>query len=407
MPLKILFLSPRQCWPPRSGAKLREYYFARALGERARLTYVYFADPGEKPLTCSQLPFCERVVSVPKPATYGLVNLARGVFGRWPLPVLNYTSGEMKHALARLPDPRGFDLLHFDSIHMFRYADPLGAAKVVYNWHNIESELMRRYSRTVASTARRLYSAHTARKLEALERRILGSAFGNIVCSPRERAQLQQIVPSARIAVIENGVDALQFAAVDDGPEVNQRGDALQRIVFVGKMDYHPNVEAVTAFVREVWPKLREQMPMLRFTIVGADPSPAVRALQETAGIEVTGTVPDVSPYYRGALAAIVPLRTGGGTRLKILEAMAAHTPVISTAIGAEGLAVTPGRDILIAEGRSAEAWLTHLTVLANSPGRRAEIATAAFELVASRYDWESLGEQLWLTYQSWLGKAR
>lgn len=409
-PLKILFISPRQCWPPRSGAKLREYYFARALGERAELTYAYFSDPGEKPLTATQLPFCARIVSVPKPATYGAVNLARGIVGRWPVSVLNYTSGEMKNALAELPDARGFDLVHLDSIHMLRYTEQLGRAKVIYNWHNIESELMRRYGQTNSSAARRLYASHTAKKLEALERHILASAFGHIVCSEREREQLRRLAPKARVAVVENGVDTLHFAGNGGAPETGAlETGALEtkpRIVYVGKMDYHPNVEAVTAFVRDIWPKIHERMPSLRLCIVGADPPPVVTALREAAGVEVTGTVPDVSPYYRGSLASIVPLRTGGGTRLKILEAMAAETPVISTEVGAEGLAVTPGRDILIADASSPDAWLEHLTLLAGSPERRAQITAAGLELVRARYDWALLGQQLWSTYEGWLRSA-
>lgn len=404
--MKILFVSPRQCWPLLSGAKLREYHFARALGERAKLTYAYFADRGEPPLTSRQLPFCERIISVPKPASYGIANLVRGVFSRWPLPVLNYTSHEMKGALARIPGGvRDFDVVHFDSIHMIRYSDQVGSAKIIYNWHNIESELMRRYSQTVGSRPRRMYAAHTAKKLELLEREVLASAFGHIVCSERERAQLHQIAPTARIAVIENGVDTRSMAGAD-----NEIG-TLDRIVFVGKMDYYPNVDAITTFVRTVWPGIRERMPSLRLCVVGADPPPGVIALQEIAGIEVTGTVPDVGPYYRNSLAAIVPLRTGGGTRLKILEAMAAHTPVISTEVGAEGLNVTAGRDLLIAEADSAaspsaDAWLKHLMLLAGSPERRAQITAAAFKLVQSRYDWRRLGELLFSTYENWLGTA-
>ena len=379
---------------------MREYHLARALGERARLTYAYFSDPGELPLTRSELPFCEQIVAVPKPASYGALNVLRGIAGRWPVSVLNYTSSEMETALASLPDPRSFDLLHIDSIHMVRYADRFGAQKAIYNWHNIESELMRRYSATVFSGPRRLYASLTARKLEALEKQILRSALGHIVCSEREFQQLRRIAPAARIAVVENGVDTTQFEAVEEIA-------ARDRIVFVGKMDYYANIEAATSFVRNIWPKIREQMPFLRLTIVGADPPRAVSALQESSGVEVTGTVPDVAPYYRGSLAAIVPLNTGGGTRLKILEAMAAHTPVISTVIGAEGLRVSPGRDILIAEADSPESWLNHLTLLSDSAEARAAIAAAGFELVKSRYDWTQLGQQLWSTYEEWLRMAR
>ena len=136
-------------------------------------------------------------------------------------------------------------------------------------------------------------------------------------------------------------------------------------------------------------------------------PGPAVLALAELPGVHVTGTVPDVRPYYREALAAIVPLRTGGGTRLKILEAMAASVPVVSTPLGAEGLDVTPGRDILIAGLDDAEAWASHLLALADaSSGRRQALVAAAFRRAQTQYDWDALGQTLWATYQGWFGQG-
>src|SRR5205085_8351398 len=140
----------------------------------------------------------------------------------------------------------------------------------------------------------------------------------------QERQQLLKLAPGARISVIDNGVDTTYFSEGAAGSEKN-------RILFVGSMNYHPNIEAAVAFARELWPALKKHMPGYKLTILGANPDPAVIALRELDGVEVTGTVPDVRPYYREALAAIVPLRSGGGTRLKILEAMAAGVPVISS----------------------------------------------------------------------------
>jgi len=399
--VRILFLSPRQCWPALSGAKLREYHLARALSQRAELTHVYFTEPGEQPLTAGDLPYAKRIVAVPKPRVYGPWNLARGVIGKWPLPVLNYTSRAMTEALEELDSGGGYDLVHLDSIHMLRYLKPLKrvlgkAPRVTYDWHNIESEAMRRYAESTSSTARRIYANITARKLEALERGILASGFGHIVCSERERLQLQRIAPSARIAVIENGVDCGYFPGL--------RGEAdRHRIVYVGKMDYYPNVDAVVEFARKTWPVVKDQMKGMTLTIVGANPTAEVRALAGIAGIEVTGTVPDVRPYYREALAAVVPLRTGGGTRLKILEAMAAEVPVISSPLGAEGLIVTPDSDILIANPDDPQSWIRHLQELEQSEERRQQISARALQLVKSRYDWKSLGESLIDTYEGWL----
>ena len=270
---------------------------------------------------------------------------------------------------------------------------------LVYNWHNIESELMRRYSAAVNTPARRIYSAWTARQLERLERSILRTGSGHVVCSEREQAQLQKIEPSARIAGVPNGVDTAYFAGASPPGR-------RHRIVFVGAMKYPPNIEAAVTFSHNVWPQLRERLPGYCLTLVGANPVPAVIALRDIPGVEVTGTVPDVRPYYREALAAIVPLRTGGGTRLKILEAMAAGVPVVSSALGAEGLSLEPGTNILLADLDDGESWVRALAGLAESEPRRRELTSAALQLVRDHYDWTSLGESLSRIYVDWLEQA-
>jgi len=400
--MRILFLSPRQCWPPLSGAKLREYYFARALGQHAAVTHVHFTEPGAAPLTRADLPCCRDVISVPKPRAYTPWKIVRGLAGRWPLPVLNYTSSEMSSALTRAIRGQHFDLVHLDSIHMAASVEPIaeamgGKPRIVYNWHNIESEVMRRYKAGERSPVRRLYSAITARQLEALERSILHSAFGHVVCSDRERDQLLNVAPEARIAVVPNGVDTAYFENTTT-PAVPRT-----RIVFVGLMNYHANVEAAVSFARDVWPRLRSRLPGVSLTIVGASPAPAALALRRLPGIEVTGTVPDVRPFYREALAAIVPLRTGGGTRLKILEAMAAGVPVVSTPLGAEGLDVTPGENIILADPDDPDAWIRELATLAESESRRQQLTESGRRLVREHHDWRILGELLCQTYFRWL----
>jgi len=400
--VRILFLSPRQCWPARSGAKLREYHFARALGQRGPLTYLYFADPGTEPLTRKELPFCHEVIAIPKPSAYGPAKLIQGVLGRWPLPVLNYTSAEMSAAVDRLAGANTYDLIHLDGIHMIRYGQIAAIhggsrTRIAYNWHNIESEAMLRFSATVSSVSKRWYARLTASKLAALEQDILKTAFGHVVCSLREREELQRLAPSARIAVVENGVDVAGFQ-----PRANISAPS-RKLVFVGLMDYYPNVEAATSFAQNTWPRLRQRFPELTLWIVGANPTPAVIELGKLEGVTVTGTVPEVRPYYRDALAAIVPLRSGGGTRLKILEAMAAGVPVVSTPLGAEGLTVTPGENILLADPDDAETWLGHVGHLMESEPGRKVLSDSAFELVRTTYDWEILGRKLGDTYEGWL----
>ena len=388
---RILFISPRQCWPPLSGAKLREYYFLRALAQDARITYLYFAET-EQDLS-AQLSFCETVAAVPKPHTYGTWNLVKGALGRLPLPILNYSSPAMSRVLAQQKGP--FDLLHLDSIHMVRYGAPAG--RVVYNWHNIESEAMQRYGDSIASPARRVYARLTTRKLRRLEREILQTSLGHVVCSERERKQLEEIAPAARIVAVENGVDTEYFASARAAVATRRR------LLFVGKMDYHPNVDAVKHFAASVWPSLSKQWPEWTLTIAGSDPVEAVQALAGSRNVEVTGTVADLRPYYREAVAAIVPLRTGGGTRLKILEAMAAGVPVISTRLGAEGLSVEPDRNILLADADQPADWIAQLQRVHAQPEQWRSLAERGLELVKARYDWSICGEALRRTYNDWL----
>lgn len=399
--MRTLYVSPRQAWPVVSGAKLRDFHLARALGEAGELSWVFYQSPGDPPLTAAELPFCRRWQAVPRPPLYTPAKLVRGLSSRWSLPVVNYTSPQMTVALRQLLQQHRFDAIHVDSVHMAACVEaalpPGTVLPIFYNWHNIESELMRRYSASAAALPRRLYARFTAAKLERDEARILNTADGHIVCSQREQELLSRQAPESRIAVIENGVDA-EFFSSPPLPEVHRN-----RLVFVGSMSYHANADAAMWFAREVWPGLHQRFQGWTLTLVGSDPGEAVRALAGIAGVEVTGTVPDVRPYYQTAFAAVVPLRTGGGTRLKILEALAAGVPVISTAEGAEGLAVQPDREFLLAQ--DAGQWLPLLESLLQE--RRAEaLRQAGLDLVHSRYDWQTIGAQLVATYRGWLAST-
>ena len=393
--MRILLLSPRQACPPTSGAKLREYHLARALGREASLTWIYFADPGAN--NGDTLDFPAERIALPRPKPYTPYKIAAGVFGRWPLPVVNYTSVAMRAAITKAIQKNKFDLVQVDAIQLAAYTPLLQSllpgVPIVYDWHNIESELMYRYAAHTPSPAKQMYARMTARRLAAVERWLLASAGGHIVCSERERLQLAAIAPEARIATIDNGVDTSSFDATAAS---NQRRDSL---VFVGAMAYHANVEAVVWFATKIWPRLQSESPGLRLVLVGANPTPDVTALASISGVEVTGTVPDVRPYYGRAIAALAPLRTAGGTRLKILEAMAARVPVISTAVGAEGLDVLPGKDIFIAEG--LDEWSAALRLL-QDPHVWTGAADAGRSLARRRYDWEVLGQRLRDTYQTW-----
>jgi glycosyltransferase involved in cell wall biosynthesis len=203
--------------------------------------------------------------------------------------------------------------------------------------------------------------------------------------------------------VIENGVDTEYYSDAQIEKAAGARRDApgKNRIVFVGSMDYHANIEGVVNFAREVWPNLRARQPKLVFTIVGRYPSREVRELARTPGIEVTGRVDDVRPFYRKAVAAIVPLNVGGGSRLKILEAMAAGVPVVSTTLGAEGLDMRHGENILIAD--TNEQLVEAIVSVVEDEARLNRLGAAGRALVSNHYDWAKLGGLLFEIYQKLL----
>lgn len=390
--LSVLQFAPRACWPLDTGAKLRNYHLARVLGAQARVALLAFAEQGQSVSDLAEI--FEQVVTVPRGKGYSFGNVLRGAVGTTPLPLLNYTTAEMKQALARVLEDNDFDVVQVESIHLMNYLPVIRAARrrplAVCDWHNVESDLMRQYAENERNVARKAYARRTARLMSEFEERALNEFDAHLTVSEDDAERLRSTNSKARIFVIENGVDVAGFA--------NEDARKKTRIVFVGSMDYHANIEGVTSFARNVWPLLHRKKPELSFTIVGRDPAQSVRELSSIAGVEVTGSVDDVRPYYREALAAVVPLNVGGGSRLKVLEAMAAGVPVVSTIRGAEGLAVRSSVNILLVE--SNEEFVDAIISLADRQELRNRIIAGGRALIAERYDWSKIGATLLGHYQ-------
>jgi polysaccharide biosynthesis protein PslH len=404
--MRILYFSSRDCWPPNTGARIRDYYLAREMARQASVTY--FGLPniddgrGAAP-PAPEVSGIQNMVLVPKQARYTPWKLFRGLWGPEPVTVLNCETPRGKRELARLLDAGSFDTVQMEGVHLIGYLPVLRAARgrprVICDWHNIESEILRRYSETVPSPARRWYARRTAQLIERAENRLLRSCDAHVVVSERERLQLLERVPEAHIHVVGNGVDTAYFD-VPAGASEQEHTD----IVFVGSMNYHANIDAAVWLAREVWPAVREQNPALRLCLVGCDPAPDVRALGALERVIVTGTVEDLRPYYRRALVAVAPLRSGSGTRLKILEAMAARVPVLSTTLGAEGLDISPGRDLMIAD--SAVEIARAIVRLSADPEECERLSRSGHALVQARYDWRALGQRLSSIHQEVAARA-
>jgi polysaccharide biosynthesis protein PslH len=393
--IRILQFASRVCWPLDTGAKLRNYHLARVLSQRANVTLLAFGDHHNSITELEKV--YERAITVPRRGGYTFDKIVLGAIGRTPLPLLNYTTEGMKQALAKLLAESHFDVIQVESIHLMNYLPLIRSTQrgplAICDWHNIESELMHQYSNRANDFARRAYARKTARLMKDSEKRALTEFDAHVAVSERDAERLRSINPHSDISVIENGVDAVHFAGEHSGRK--------KRLVFVGSMDYHANIDGAISFARNVWPELQQKRPELIFTIVGRDPAPTVRQLSSVQGIEVTGSVEDVRPYYHEAVAAVIPLNVGGGSRLKILEAMAAGVPVVSTSQGAEGLEVQDDENILLADGplQLAEA----IARVLDDEALRRKLVTSARHLITERYDWSTVGAKLFAHYRQLL----
>ncbi len=214
-----------------------------------------------------------------------------------------------------------------------------------------------------------------------------------VVVSQADRKALQRLLPGVESAVVPNGVDTSYYFPA------GMEKESDTSLVFTGKMDFRPNVDAVLWFGQKVWPLIQEDVPKARFKVVGRDPHPRLRPLRELPGITVTGYVEDIRPHIAEAGVYVVPLRVGGGTRLKVLEAMSMSKAIVSTSLGCEGIDITPGLELLIAD--EPRSFAKKAVSLMQDRERRIELGLAARRLVEARYDWQHITSLMEQVYES------
>jgi sugar transferase (PEP-CTERM/EpsH1 system associated) len=397
--MRLLYFAAHQAWPLTSGNRLRDYHLARELAKRVSVTFVEMCRPSEGPSSPPSDCGFDEIISLKKGIAYTPGKIVRGLAGPAPLTALNYFQTRSACQLADLLTRRRFDTVQIEGVHLSNYLPVIRATPnrpaILIDWHNIESELMAQYFEKASFWPKRILANRTATLLRRTERMLLERFEMHTVASEHERQKLLGRHRSARVNVIPNGVDIHFYSAaqIAESRRNNQAPEPKQSILFVGSMDYHANIEGVTWFTREVWPEIAEMHPELQFIIVGRHPSREVRELASDR-IRVTGTVEDVRPLYASAAAVVVPLRVGSGTRLKILEAMAAGVPVVSTRLGAEGIDAIHDVHLLLADDRAE--MVAAINQIVSSPPIRSRLVLAARELVVDRYDWALIGEGLY-----------
>jgi polysaccharide biosynthesis protein PslH len=394
--MNILWLNAGLLLPLDKGGKLRTWHLMRHLAMRHEITYVSFADPAT---TVDQREgmraVCEHLQIVPRaepakgtPAFYA--DAAVHIVGSRPYAVAKYASAAYRGLVRQQLDTGRFDLVVCDFlVPAVNMPATLPCPSVVFT-HNVESEIWRRHWERQTNPVRRWLFGQQYRRMLAFEETTLARFDTVLAVSETDAATIARLYPRSlrRPAVtIATGVDTSYFAPA---PAVAVRPHHL---VFTGSMDWIPNEDAMAYFCRDILPRIRASVPDVSLSIVGRSPTPAVARLAESAGVEVTGRVEDVREHIAAAAVYVVPIRIGGGTRLKIFEAMAMGKAVVSTTVGAEGLPVTHGQDVRLAD--SADAFAGEVVSLLRHPDERRPLERQARDLVVRHYDWAAVAGQL------------
>jgi polysaccharide biosynthesis protein PslH len=396
--MRILWVKAGKLLPVDTGGKIRSYNLLRQLAARHEtvlLSYYGGARDGAYEHEIEeQLPGAV-TIHTGAPAR-GSASLALDYLRRFPssapYAVSKFYSKEVRRLVAAWDDERRFDVFVCDFLSASLNFPRETRTPTVLFQHNVESALWRRQAEHAPDALRRAAYRVEAAKMLRYERAAVRRFRHVIAVSDNDRRLMSRMTDSSRITVVPTGVDISKYAASeprgtrDEGStrDDDARDGRGPLVVFLGSMDWEPNVDGVEYFCRDIWPRVVASVPAARFRVVGRDPHPRVRRLA-SASVEVTGTVPSVVEHLRAAEVVVVPLRVGGGTRLKIFEAMAAGKAVVSTTVGAEGLDVTDGEDILLAD--DAERFAASVVSLLRDDARRAEVGRAASAL-AARYDW-------------------
>jgi polysaccharide biosynthesis protein PslH len=410
---RVLFLAPQLPIPPQAltgsvqGTTIRNYNLLAGLAQRHTVDLVTFLPPGISANSVDLLrPYCGKIVALPQPARKMSARARDTLFSTMPDMALRLHSPEMHAVLLDLVSApgEGYDVVEVEGIEMAPYMlalqrDWLGPRpRFVYDDHNAEYVLQQRAFTTDVRQPKRWiaagYSLIQWRKLTAYERRACRAADRVAAVSDVDRDALLRLDPSLDVTVIPNGVD-LDFYRPGITPRLSGMGP--DSLVFTGKMDYRPNVDAVTWFADAVFPLIQTQAPTALFYVVGQQPSPRVAALAERPGIVVTGKVPDTRPYIAGAGVFVIPLRIGGGTRLKVLEAMAMGQALVSTRLGCDGFRFTDGCEVAYAD--EPRSFADGVVRLLRDRREAARLGQAARTFVEAHYGWDAIVPQLEALY--------
>jgi polysaccharide biosynthesis protein PslH len=385
--MKILWVKNDFLHPTDRGGQIRSLETLKRLHQNHEIHYVAYNNPHQPEGMARAGEYSTRAYPVNRPVPKRgtpafFVQLAGNLFSDLPLAVGRFRSSAMQSQIQTLMSEIAFDSVVCDFLAVAPNIPDLSRA--VLFQHNVETVIWRRHAKHAGDPLRRAYFGMQAQRMFRTEREACRKAAHVIAVSDNDAAQMNELFGVERISAVPTGVDIEYFRRPEG------QGSRQYDLVFVGAMDWLPNVDGARFFVRDVLPLIRAERPDCSVVLAGRSPVPEIQAYAAADPlITVTGTVADIRPYLWNAGVSIVPLRIGGGTRLKIYEAMAAGVPVVSTPIGAEGLAVRDGVNIRLTDDPAAFA--SSCLDLLNDRDRSRTQSSAALDLVTSEFSWNKI----------------
>jgi len=398
--MRILYITDYIPYPPVTGDLIRNYSLIRRVSKYHQVSVVCFisnGEPSEHLLAIQE--FCERLETVPLPQrskVSRVPGVLRYLVAGIPFEFEFLNSEILREKIKCIVNDFDFDIIQFEQSRMAPYLSVLHAddkSKRILTFHNVAANQYKRISNIAQSPLGRVRTWVYSQMLYWWEPRYAQRFDRCITVSESDRNELLKANPRLKIDVISNGIDTKSHRLLD-----LDLSNAKPALLFVGSLGYAPNADGVVWFCNKILPLLRDEIHDIQVWIVGISPPPEVTGL-ESENVHVTGRVDNVVPYYERCAISIVPLRAGGGTRLKILESMALGRPVVSTAIGCEGLDVVDGRHLLV--GDSPRQFAHNIIRLLKDPILFNQIAEGARKLVVERYDWDVIAEELLNVYSS------
>lgn len=397
--VKILVVTTKSPYPLYEGRALRTYNLIREMAREHEVHLASFVQTPEEIVGIDHMrSLCPVVESHHLYADRRTLRLAidvlREPLSSAPLQVVKYRSTAMRATIRRLISQHRYDLVHLDMLHLAEYLDLCGDIPTVLMEHNVESVILERRADQERRWAARAYLRYQQIKLQRFEAQACKRATRVVAVSETDGVLLEQMSGREHIDVVPNGVDTEYFreAAGNAVPTANT-------LVYVGGFTWFPNEDAVRHFAADILPLIAREIPDVSLTVIGKNPdSPEIRALATNPRIRLAGMVDDIRPIVASAAAFIVPLRIGGGTRLKILDALSLSKAIVSTSIGCEGLEVSPGRDIVVAD--NPVAFAAETVSLLRDSDRARELGQKGRELVERLYDWRAVGVGLAEVYK-------